>query len=702
MAVLQKNNVLQREDIWCVIPVFNNKNTVHQVAVECRKFLRNVLVVDDGSTDVDIPGLFSKSDIVVLRHVTNRGKGNAIRTALRYISERGGRFMITIDADGQHFPSDIEKFIPLIEEDEATIVIGSRNFNTPGVPKRSIFGRTFSNLWLRIETGVSIDDCQSGFRSYPVHYLAELSTSGMRYDFETEVLARAAWSGLKLRTVPVNTRYQESGLRVSSFRPFLDNLRISLMHARLVTRRLVPLPYRRLIPSSDPHFDMSILRHPVKLMKTLLHENTNPMGLAISAGVGIFLAVLPLLSVHTLVIIYVTTRLHLNKVMAVAIQNLCIMPFVPVACVELGHFMRYGKWLTDVSLHTVFGQLGERIYEWFLGSLILAPLMAVAVGVIVFFLARVVQKRQHVASTENPEKIIVKKRGNALGVWFFKIFLRFFGLKGAYWLLRIVCFYYLIFDRAAVLGAMAYIKRRFPDCGYMESLKHVYRLFISQGKQLIDRYALISKSVPFDISLRGYDKLVPLASVREKGLILLTTHVGNWQIAMTSIENLKKTVYMLMRPEDNPAIHNSLLISSEEGPIRVISPEQYLGGVPKIMEVLADGNIIAMMGDRGYKFNVVETDFLGSKAVFPCSAFAIAAATKCPVAILLSTKVAERKYSVDVAKIMNPSYVTGTDKRGQLKGWVQEYATLLESYLADYPYQCFLFHDIWKNIKTEA
>jgi len=100
-----------------------------------------------------------------------------------------------------------------------------------------------------------------------------------------------------------------------------------------------------------------------------------------------------LLSVHTLVIIYVTTRLHLNKVMAVSIQNLCMPPFVPVVCIEIGHFMRYGRWLTDVSLRVVFGQLPDRVFEWLLGSLIVAPIMAVTVGIIVFYSARSLQKR---------------------------------------------------------------------------------------------------------------------------------------------------------------------------------------------------------------------------------------------------------------------------------------------------------------------
>ena len=82
--------------------------------------------------------------------------------------------MVTIDADGQHNPRDIEKFLPLIKEDDTDIIIGCRNFNTENVPIKSRFGRKFANFWLRVETGIYIDDCQSGFRAYPVRYLNQL------------------------------------------------------------------------------------------------------------------------------------------------------------------------------------------------------------------------------------------------------------------------------------------------------------------------------------------------------------------------------------------------------------------------------------------------------------------------------------------------------------------------------------------------
>ena len=150
---------------------------------ECRSILQNVVVVDDGSTDADVAALLSGLDVVVLKHEKNLGKGQAILTASRYVEEQGGVYMITIDADGQHAPQDIEKFIPLMREDEPAIIIGCRDFNTENVPASSRFGRSFANFWLKVETGRTVDDCQSGFRAYPVSISQPSAIQGLALRF---------------------------------------------------------------------------------------------------------------------------------------------------------------------------------------------------------------------------------------------------------------------------------------------------------------------------------------------------------------------------------------------------------------------------------------------------------------------------------------------------------------------------------------
>ncbi|TAL24308.1 MAG: DUF2062 domain-containing protein [Nitrospirae bacterium] len=388
-----QSNTMPFEHIWCAVPVYNNKDTVKAVVTGCCSVLRNVVVVDDGSTDADVAALLAGTGVAVLRHKKNLGKGHAILTASQYIEAQGGIYMITIDADGQHYPDDIKKFIPLIHEGDSNIIIGCRDFNTDNVPEKSRFGRKFANLWLRVETGLEIDDCQSGFRAYPVHYLNQLKFKGSRYDFEAEVLAKAAWAGLQLKTVMIDVHYPKPEERVSNFKPFMDNLRLSLIHSMLVGTRLLPLRHKLLVTTPRKK-ELSILRHPGKFLKTLLQENSTPEGLATAAAVGTFLAILPLLFIHTFVIIYVAARLNLNKVVAVNVQHFFMPPFVPALCIEAGYFIRHGTLLTDISFTTVFSQFSDRLLEWFLGSLIIAPVGAVLMGGIFFISATLIKKRR--------------------------------------------------------------------------------------------------------------------------------------------------------------------------------------------------------------------------------------------------------------------------------------------------------------------
>ena len=271
------------------------------------------------------------------------------------------------------------------------LVIGCRNFNSDNVPGKSRFGRQFASFWIRIETGIYVDDCQSGFRAYPVQYLNRMKFTGSHYDFEAEVLARAAWAGLALRTVPIEVFYPAPHERVSSFRPFLDNLRISHVHAMLVGRRLLPFPHKRLV-SVRKGPELTLLRHPGKFIMMLLRENLTPGGLASAAAVGVFLGTLPLLFVHTLVILYVSSRLRLNKVVAINAQHVCMPPFVPAICIEVGYFLRNGHWLSDISFATVFSQFSDRLLEWFLGSLIVAPIASMLMGGAVYWIASAYQR----------------------------------------------------------------------------------------------------------------------------------------------------------------------------------------------------------------------------------------------------------------------------------------------------------------------
>lgn len=297
--------------------------------------------------------------------------------------------------------------------------------------------------------------------------------------------------------------------------------------------------------------------------------------------------------------------------------------------------------------------------------------------------------------------IKVKKRGNTLGFQIFMISTRVFGLKGAYGLLYIVCLYYVLFDREAVDGALAYTQRRFTKDGFLKKYWRVYLLFVSQGKALIDRHAVASGYDGFTLQLKGFEAVEEIVNQSDQGCILLTSHVGNWQLALSCLKKLNKDIYLLMKLEDNMAVKDHLKIDVEEDRVKVISPEQDFGGTIEVIEKLNNGDVVSIMGDRKYGFPALDIDFMGDKAGFPFGAFSIAATVGCPIIVLLTAKSGHQEYVVDFKNIIRPKYEGSRNKKQQLEKYVQEYATVLDDFTKNYPYQCFLFSDVWNKQKNE-
>lgn len=294
--------------IACVIPLYNHARTVLKVAADAKKYLEDVRIIDDGSTDLpeDFDASAASIGISVLHHDRNRGKGAAIKTAADALSRAGTDCMIVMDADGQHDPADLPKFIASVNADPACIAVGCRDFSSPDIPASSRFGRNFSNFWCRLETGVRCGDTQSGFRAYPVNALRQLHLICDRYNFEIEAFVKLLWAGFRLVEIPVSVSYRD---RVTHFDQWRDNVRLSLLHTWLVLRRILPIPHKRLAPGVPERTDWRILLHPLRFCRALLEENADPPGLAASAAVGTYFAVLPLIGVHMAVILYLCIRL---------------------------------------------------------------------------------------------------------------------------------------------------------------------------------------------------------------------------------------------------------------------------------------------------------------------------------------------------------------------------------------------------------
>lgn len=366
-----------------VIPVYNHGRTLRQVAEQAVKTGLSVLIVDDGSTDGG-PAALDGLDCEILRLGINQGKGAAMIAGAAWARDHGYIAMVTVDADGQHDPAEAH----LLVEDAAahwpSLVIGARRMDPDKTPGSSRFGRSFSNFWVRMETGLDLPDTQSGFRLYPVEALLEQSIRCARYDFEIESLVRLVWGGMAVRSVSISVYYPPAAERESHFHQFKDNLRLTRLHTRFVLRALSPVPHKGKREKSKLQFDVSVL-HPVRLLKTLCLEHSTPFQLAVAVWMGVFLGALPLLAAHTVVIVYITHKLHLNKLAAIAASQICMPPVVPVLCIQAGYFFRKGEFLLDISWDIAVVHLHERLWEWLLGSLLLGPFLGLLGGGITYF-----------------------------------------------------------------------------------------------------------------------------------------------------------------------------------------------------------------------------------------------------------------------------------------------------------------------------
>lgn len=244
-----------------LIPVFNHPSTIEGVVRAALCAGLPCLLVDDGSDELCAAVLRElqvrfEPDVHLLRLHINRGKGGAIAAGLRLAQNMGYTHAVQIDADGQHDTADIPLFVQAAREHPLSMVCGKPVYDE-SVPKGRLYGRYLTHLWVWINTlSLEIRDSMCGFRVYPVDATVAVIDSaqlGRRMEFDTEVLVRLHWRGVRMLTLPTRVTYPTDGL--SHFHVWRDNLLISHMHARLFAGMLWRIPKllgRRLLQRVHP------------------------------------------------------------------------------------------------------------------------------------------------------------------------------------------------------------------------------------------------------------------------------------------------------------------------------------------------------------------------------------------------------------------------------------------------------------------
>ncbi len=219
-----------------VVPAYQAAASIEAVVRGTLPVLAPVVVVDDGSRD-DTAARAEAAGAEVLRHAVNQGKGAALLTAFSHLAAAGVERAVTLDADGQHLPHQIPVLLAAAEETPGAIVVGVRRKEGFAIKRSARFGNWAADRLMRWVAGRALPDTQSGFRVYPVTATLALGTRGTRYDFETEVLLRAARAGMPVRGVPVEVYYPPVAERVSHYRPWVDTMRIVRSVGRVLAGR---------------------------------------------------------------------------------------------------------------------------------------------------------------------------------------------------------------------------------------------------------------------------------------------------------------------------------------------------------------------------------------------------------------------------------------------------------------------------------
>ncbi|HET7705320.1 MAG TPA: glycosyltransferase family 2 protein [Thermoanaerobaculia bacterium] len=208
-----------------IIPALNAAHLIEPVVRASLAQLPAVVVIDDGSND-GTGAVAAKAGAQVLWHTQNRGKGAALRTGFDWALQHDYDAVVTLDADGQHLPSEVPKFLAARAETGADLIIGGRAHHFRFMLPRRRMANQFSASSISIASGVTVTDSQSGYRLYTAKLLRSVELHADGFDMESEVIVRAGRRGFKVVTIPIELGFV-NGIATSHYKPVKDTLKIA-------------------------------------------------------------------------------------------------------------------------------------------------------------------------------------------------------------------------------------------------------------------------------------------------------------------------------------------------------------------------------------------------------------------------------------------------------------------------------------------
>ena len=386
---IPQHDLLNSTSFCVIVPTYNNHKTLKKVLDSILDFTSNVIVINDGSTDETFEILQQYQHLTQIHHPKNIGKGRALKNGFRKAIEMKFEYAITIDSDGQHFATDIPKFIAEIQNEPNSLLIGSRNMAQENVPKKSSFGNKFSNFWFKFETGIKLDDTQSGFRLYPLQLIPKQFYTN-KFEFEIEVIVRSAWKGVTVKNIPIQVLYDPAE-RVSHFRPFRDFTRISILNTVLVTNALLYIKprdfFRRAKKKGFKKF----------FLEDILESTDSNFKKSAAIALGVFIGISPFWGFQTILLFTFAALFRLNKVIAYLASNVTFPPFIPFviyASLKVGSYFVSNDVPLVLSSSITLDDIQKNATQYIVGSLILASASALFFGLLSYLLLTAFTKKR--------------------------------------------------------------------------------------------------------------------------------------------------------------------------------------------------------------------------------------------------------------------------------------------------------------------
>ncbi|MCP4450377.1 MAG: lysophospholipid acyltransferase family protein [Planctomycetes bacterium] len=281
---------------------------------------------------------------------------------------------------------------------------------------------------------------------------------------------------------------------------------------------------------------------------------------------------------------------------------------------------------------------------------------------------------------------------------FFALMIRATGRRFAYLCMYVVVLWYVCFCPWVRRRCRFYLDRRFPEIkNHIARAWHNYLRIVALGRSLVDRaaYGILGPTTlhpDFPESHRLQELLE-----EGNGLIIVNSHVGNWQVALSAFSFLETPVSIVMHHDNKDIDPRWFQNAGRDMPFSIIDPQEDMGGVLQMISALQQNHVLCLMGDRvfGNDPNTLEASFLGGAVRFPVSPYRLASMKGTPIAVMMSQKSGFSTYRLEIADVIRVPANLGRSNKAY-EAYLQRFVEALEEYCIRHPWQFYNFHNMWE------